>query len=147
MSSSIQPLELAVRVLVTAGLAVQAIVHVHLASRYQLASPDGIGGGNLFRIEAGLAVLAALFLVLRGSRSSYLVAASVLLGGTAAVVLYRYVDLGSFGPIPSMYEPLWFFEKTLSALAEGAAGLLAAATSIRLARPRSSSPMSAGRIA
>jgi hypothetical protein len=35
------------------------------------------------------------------------------------VLLYRYVDVGSIGPIPNMYEPVWFGEKTHSAYAEG----------------------------
>ena len=37
----------------------------------------------------------------------------------AAVMLYRYVDIPAIGPLPAMYEPVWFFEKTLSAVAEG----------------------------
>ena len=41
-----------------------------------------------------------------------------------AVMLYRYVDVGSIGPIPDMYEPIWFAQKTLSALAEAAAAVV-----------------------
>jgi hypothetical protein len=55
------------------------------------------------------------------------------------VLLYRYVDVPALGPIPSMYEPLWFPEKTLSAVAEAVA-TLAALTG--LARVRTS-PVSA----
>jgi hypothetical protein len=39
-------------------------------------------------------------------------------------VLYRYVDVGSIGPIPNMYEPAWFGEKTHSAIAEGLVAVL-----------------------
>ncbi len=116
---------LVVRALVVAGLAVDAYVHLHLAGNYQLAAPDGIGGGNLFRIEAALAVVALLLVLLRPRPASYAVAALVLLGGVGAVVLYRYVDVGAVGPVPSMYEPIWFREKSLSAVAEAGAGLLA----------------------
>ena len=49
--------------------------------------------------------------------ATFLVAASAL----GAVLLYRYVDVGSLGPLPNMYEPTWYFRKTLSAYAEGAA--------------------------
>ncbi len=48
--------------------------------------------------------------------------ASALVG----VVLYRYVPVPQLGPIPSMYEPIWSPEKTLSAVAEGLGALLAA---------------------
>ena len=41
------------------------------------------------------------------------------------LLLYRYNDISQFGPIPSMYEPIWYTKKTVSAFAEGAA-LLAA---------------------
>ena len=50
------------------------------------------------------------------------VAASALV----AVLLYRYVDLGSLGPVPDMYENTWQVPgKLLSAYAEGAAVVLA----------------------
>jgi hypothetical protein len=43
-----------------------------------------------------------------------------------AVLLYRYVDVGSLGPLPDMYEDTWQVPgKLLSAYAEGAAVLLA----------------------
>ncbi|MEO7071025.1 MAG: hypothetical protein ABI131_11100, partial [Nostocoides sp.] len=51
-------------------LAVDAYVHLHLASRYQLAAPGGIGGGNLFRIEAGVAILIGLAVLARPGRAT-----------------------------------------------------------------------------
>ena len=125
--AGVRPAELALRVLVIGGLAIQAAVHLDLAPLYQRAAPGGIGGGNLFRIEAAMAIIAALYLLVRGSRPAYLLAAAVALGGLAAVLLYRYVHVPPFGPVPSMYEPIWFAEKNLSAIAEGIAGLLALA--------------------
>jgi hypothetical protein len=130
-------MELVVRLFVLVGLGIQAVVHLRLAPNYQLASPDGIGGGNLFRIESVSAILAGLYLLLRGSRPAYVLAAAVALGGFAAVVLYRYVDVGSFGPIPAMYEPIWFFEKNISAIAEATAGsfaLVGSALAVRVPR-------------
>ena len=120
-----RPLLLTIRAAVALGLGVDAYVHLHLASRYQLAAPDGIGGGTLFRIEGVLAVIALMLMLVRPRASSYALAALVALGGVAAVLLYRYVDVGAIGPVPSMYEPIWFPEKTLSAFAEAAAGILA----------------------
>ena len=57
----------------------------------------------------------------------------VLVAGTAlgAVLLYRYVDPGTLGPLPDMYEPFWFAKKTLAHRAEAAA-LLACVTGLLL---------------
>lgn len=117
---------LLIRLLVATGLVVDAVVHLRLASGYQLAAPGGIGQGNLFRLESVIALIVAAWLVLRPSRAAHAAALVVSLSAVAAVVLYRYVDVPAIGPIPSMYEPIWFTEKTLSAIAEGAAAALAA---------------------
>lgn len=119
------PLMIALRILIAAALAIDAVVHLQVASNFQMAAPGGIGGGNLFRLEAAAAILVALYVLIRGSRLSYAAAEVVALTAFAAVVLYRYVDIPAIGPIPSMYEPVWYFEKTLTAVAEGAGGILA----------------------
>lgn len=109
------------RVLAAAGLAVDARVHADLASRYDYGG--ALSEGLLFRVQAGLAGLAALAVLLRGRRpeagAGLLVAAAAL----GAVLFYRYADVGSLGPLPDMYDPAWYPEKTLSALAEAAAVL------------------------
>jgi hypothetical protein len=33
--------------------------------------------------------------------------------GLAAVLLYRYLDIPAFRPVPSMSEPVWFFQQSL----------------------------------
>lgn len=132
-------LDWTLRVLVAAGLIVDAVVHLRLAGEYQFAFPEGIGGGNLFRIEAAVAVIAAIFVVVRGSRVSYVAAFLVAFSALVAVVLTRYVELPAIGPIPSMYEPIWFPEKTLSAIAEGAAAAAAAVGVIRTSRATTTS--------
>jgi hypothetical protein len=119
------PLNWTLSVLVLVGLVVDAVVHLHLAPGYQLAAPGGIWQGNLFRVEAAVALLTAAYVLLTGSRLAFTVAAVVCLSALAAVVVYRYVDVPAIGPVPSMYEPVWFFQKTLSAVAEGAAALVA----------------------
>lgn len=117
--------DILLRLLVAAALVIDAVVHFDLASGYQLGAPGGIGEGNLFRLEAAAAILAALYVLVRGSRPAY--SAAVLVAGSAfiAVLLYRYVDIPAVGPLPSMYEPAWFFEKSLSAVAEGLGAVLA----------------------
>ncbi|MHA7181352.1 hypothetical protein ACX80J_14710 [Arthrobacter sp. MDB2-24] len=127
-------LMIALRVLVAVGLIVSAVIHFQLAPGFQQAAPTGIGGGNLFRIQAVVAVLAAAYVLIRGSRAAYALAAVVALSALAAVVLYRYVQVPAIGPIPSMYEPVWYAKKTLTAVAEAVAGTLAVAGYVLLHR-------------
>ncbi|MBA2695743.1 MAG: hypothetical protein ACR2FV_07035 [Ornithinimicrobium sp.] len=139
-------LELPVRLAVAAALTIDAVVHLRLASNYQLAAPGGIGGGNLFRVQAVAAILIGIYLLVRPSRLAYAVAALVLLSAFFAVLLYRYVEVPSIGPIPSMYEPIWYAEKAVSAVAEGFGALLAivgVALSGRTARERNTETSSA----
>ncbi|MGN6251516.1 MAG: hypothetical protein ACTHNS_06865 [Marmoricola sp.] len=116
---------LLLRLLVVASLVADAVVHLRLAHGYQLAQPAGIGQGNLFRVEAVVALLVALWVLATGGRRSYVAAVVVAGSAFVAVVLYRYVDVPALGPVPSMYEPVWFGQKTLSAVAEGLGALLA----------------------
>jgi hypothetical protein len=125
---------LAFRILIAAGLITSAIIHFQLAAGYQQAAPGGIGQGNLFRIQAVVAILSGLYVLVRESRPAFLVAAVVALSAFAAVNLYRYVDLPAFGPIPAMYEPVWFTEKVIVAVVEGVAGALSIAGYILLSR-------------
>lgn len=114
-----------VRGLVVLALVVDAVIHLRLAPAMQLAAPGGIGGGWLFRIQAFVALVAAAYLLWRGSRVAYLVAAVVLVSVLGAVLTYAFVDLPALGPIPPMYDPLWYPEKTLSVVVEGAGAALA----------------------
>lgn len=129
-------MNMALRVLTALALFIDAGVHILLAPGYQAASPGGIGQGNLFLLESAAAVLAALYVLFRGSRASFAVALAVALSAFVAVVVYRYVDIPAFGPFPAMYEPVWFFEKSLSAVAEGVGALLAAVGLVRTAPKR-----------
>lgn len=138
----------ALRVLVVAGLAVDAYVHLHLAGTYQLVHPQGIGQGSLFRIEAAVAIVVAVLVLATGRRLTLLAAAVVGLSALAAVVVYRYVDLPGFGPIPPMYDPAWYFSKSLSAVGELVAGLAAlCGLALRAGPGRSTPPSSSPRLA
>ena len=116
-----------------AGLLVDAVLHLQLAANYQLAAPAGIGQGNLFRIEAVLAILALLLVLLRGSRIGLRRSPS---GGGRRVgrraCSTATTSSPRSGPIPAMYEPVWFFKKSLTAVAEAvAAGAALAGVSAR----------------
>lgn len=116
------------RVLVAACLVADAVVHLRLASRYGMASAPGhLSEGLLFRVESIVALVVALLVLVLGNRIAF--AAAFVVAGSAfvAVVLFRYVDVPAFGPVPSMYEPLWFRDKTISAIAEGLGAVLSAA--------------------
>jgi hypothetical protein len=110
-----------------AGLAVDAYTHYDLASQYKFNKTSTISEGTLFKIEATLAIVVGLALILRADR---LVSAAVFLvaaGGAGLLVLYRYVNVGKIGPLPNMYDPLWFPEKNWSIAGEIVAALAALA--------------------
>ncbi|MCO4265224.1 hypothetical protein NG697_20320 [Pseudarthrobacter sp. MDT3-26] len=134
------------RVGVAAALVVSAVIHVQLAPGYQQAAPGGIGQGTLFLVQAGAAVLAAVFVLVTGSRAAFAAAAAVGLSSLAAVILYRYVQVPAIGPMPSMYEPVWYAAKVVSAVAEAVAGALAVAGYALLHKNQSGSgPAARGR--
>jgi hypothetical protein len=116
------------RLITAAGLVVDAYVHIDLAGRYVGNKGSGfIDQGLLFRVEAAAAILAALLVLASGRRALHVPALLVAAGGVAVVFLYRYVDVGTLGPLPDMYEPMWYTEKTISAIAEAVATVSAAA--------------------
>jgi hypothetical protein len=130
--------------LAVAGLAYDAYVHLSLASNYD-HNGSSITQGGLFRVEAALAILAAALVLLSDSRLAWLVVGAVGIGGVAAVVLYRYVNVGSIGPLPNMYEPIWYGKKTWSALAEAGVGAVwVLREAMRLVQGRVSAVSAAG---
>lgn len=128
---------------VVAGLAFDAYTHFDLASMYAPVknSPGSVlNQGLLFRVEAVLAVLAALALLIRPNLASAAAAFVVAAGGASLLTLYRYVEVGKIGPLPDMYEPAWFPEKTNSLIAMIVAAVSAAGVAVltlRLRRGRS----------
>jgi hypothetical protein len=116
---------LLLRGLVATSLVVDAVIHLRLAGAYQQSAPGGIGAGNLFRIQAALAMVVAVWVLWHGSRASLVAAFAVGMSAVVTVVLYRYVDVPPWGPVPGMYEPVWYFEKSLSAGFEALAALSA----------------------
>ena len=117
--------KLILRLLVAAALAVDAYVHADLAPLYD-AIHASVSQGDLFRVEAGVASAGALIVLAYGRRAGFALALLVAVSALGAILLYRYVDVGTLGPIPNMYEPAWFPEKTTAAVAEAAATVLAA---------------------
>jgi len=111
---------------VAAGLGVDSYVHWNLAPGFDgvtgTASPH-ISQATLFRVESVLALIAMLAVLFIRHRFAAVVAFLIAAGGVGAVLLYAYIDVGGFGPVPDMYDPFWYPEKTISAVAEAVAAL------------------------
>jgi hypothetical protein len=106
-------------------LAVDAYVHANDAGNYDFNGTT-ITQGTIFRIEAAVASLAALLVLVWRRRAGWLPALVTAGSALAAVLVYRYIDVGTLGPLPDMYEPTWDVPgKLLSAYAEGGATSLA----------------------
>jgi hypothetical protein len=115
------------RLATAALLVVDAYVHADLVARYDPNQGSAaLSQGDLFRIEAVVASLAALALLISARRLVWVVAVLVAASALGGLLLYQGYDPGTLGPLPDMYEPLWYPEKTFAALAEGAAALTAA---------------------
>jgi hypothetical protein len=100
-------IQVALTAIVVTGLAVDAFVHFHLASAFEHTKTSTLSGADLFHLEAIAAVIAAVALLVRPRRYTAPFAFLVAAAGTAAVGVYRYVDVGAIGPIPNMYDPYW----------------------------------------
>ena len=106
---------------VAASLAVDAYVHLHDAGFYDLVRSNVLSEATLFRVQAAIAVAAAVVVLIWPRPLSW--AASLTVAGTAfsAVMVYTYVRIGALGPLPNMFEPTWALPgKLVSAWAEGA---------------------------
>lgn len=115
------------RLVTAALLAVDAYIHADLIARYEPNQGSAaLSQGDLFRIEAIVASLAALALLITASRLTWVLAGLVAASALGVLLVYQYHDPGTLGPLPNMYEPIWYPEKTLAAAAEGAAVLTAA---------------------
>jgi hypothetical protein len=114
------------RLITAAGLAVDAYVHWHLAPTFDTLTGSGsphISQGQLFRLEAVLALIAMLLVLVTRHRVGAAFALLTAAGGLSAVLLYAFVQVGALGPLPDMSDPTWSAEKTISAVAEAIAAV------------------------
>lgn len=102
------------------GLAIDAYVHIKLAGDYD-GGDFTITEGTLFRIEAAMAVIAAILLLVRPNRITAGIAAAVAGGGTFALLFYYFFNPGQIGPLPPMHEPLMFTDKAVTLIAQAIA--------------------------
>ena len=92
---------------IVVGLAIDAYQHFNVAHNYVYNKTSTVSEATLFRIEAVMAIVAAVLVIVWASRWSAAIALAVAGGGLFLLVLYRYVNVGKIGPIPGMYEPTW----------------------------------------
>jgi hypothetical protein len=123
--------EWALRVLLAGGLAADAYTHADLA-RFYTGGGRAISQQAVFLAEAGAAVAAALLVLAVARRWVHATAFVIAASAFAAAATYRYVDVGALGPVPDMYEPLWYPEKVVSFVAEAIAVLAAVGLLLRL---------------
>ena len=130
------------RVVVIVGLAYDVYVHWRLAPNFDTLTGSGrpvsISQGQLFRLESVLALVTIALVATVHRRWTALLAFMVAAGGVGAALLYRYVDVGALGPLPNMYDPTWYSQKTWSVIAEGVAAAAAAVLYFAI-RPRAKS--------
>ncbi len=124
---------LALRLLTAAALAVSAYVHVELSS-----SPYYAGGqltlGALFLSQAVVAVVVAVWVLVRPSPASCVAAVVVATASLLALVVSTYVRLPSLGPFPVLYEPFWYGDKVVAAVAAAVAAVAGLVAALGLAR-------------
>lgn len=119
-------MEILLRVLVAAGLVVDAVVHWRFAPDMAGGNPSGtIPGDTLFRAQAIAAIIAAVLVLVWARRWTYAVAFLVAASAIGALLLYYFTDPGRLGPIPPMHDPAWYGEKTWSLVGEGIAAVAA----------------------
>jgi hypothetical protein len=128
-------------VVVVLGLAVDAYVHLDLASAFKNVKTSTVSEADLFRLESIGAIVAAVALLVRPRRYTAAFAFLVAAAGTAAVVVYRYVNVGKFGPFPNMYDPYWApFEKNISVIGEVLATVAALALFVMFHKDAEAAP-------
>jgi glucan phosphoethanolaminetransferase (alkaline phosphatase superfamily) len=124
--------------LVTAGLlGVDAYVHLHDAAKYDGFKSSVMTEGDLFRIQAVVAIVVGVLVLIWPRIITWLL--SLLVAGSAAVAvtLYTYVNVGELGPLPNLYENTWHQPgKIASAIAEAVAALLSIVGLLLAARTR-----------
>jgi hypothetical protein len=121
-------LRIALYALTGAGLIVNAVIHLQLAATFDAVTGSLLSQGDLFRIQAAAGILITVALVI--ARRAWVAAIAVLIavGGLGMLVLTTLVplDLTALG-LPAIFEPVWYSDKVIAALAQGLAALAAAA--------------------
>ena len=96
---------------------------------------DRLTVGDLFRAQGVVSLLVATAVVTVRRRLVLLAAVLVAAASTAAVVSSVYLRVPALGPLPELYEPVWYTEKFVSATATAVAVLVGSAALLRRRAP------------
>ncbi|MBX9718677.1 MAG: hypothetical protein K2X36_07520 [Microbacteriaceae bacterium] len=118
-----------------AALVVNAVIHLRLAGPFDAITGTLVSQGMLFRIQAAVNIAAAALLLTR-TRWAAALAALVAAGGLGLVVITTLVplDLTTIG-LPFLFEPVWYADKIVSAVAQALAFVTALAAALLARRP------------
>lgn len=114
-----------------AGLLVNAVIHLQLAATFDAIAGSLLSQGDLFRVQAAAGILITAALVIARRAWVAAVAVVIAVGGLGMLVLSTIVplDLTALG-LPAIFEPVWYPDKVIAALAQGLAALAAAALAV-----------------
>ena len=107
------------RLAAVVALAVSAWVHLVLAPVHARDAP-AISLGHLFYVQGALAAAVAVWLLVQDRPAPWLAGLVLMAASLVAVLQSVTAQVDLPGPLPVLYEPLWYFRKTLSAVAEAA---------------------------
>ncbi|MBU1251416.1 MULTISPECIES: hypothetical protein [Microcella] len=134
-------LRIALYALTGAGLIVNAVIHLQLAATFDAVAGPLLSQGDLFRIQAAAGILVTVALVIARRPWTAAIAVIIAVGGLGMLVLSTLVplDLTALG-LPVIFEPVWYSDKVIAALAQGLAALAAAALIVVERRRRAAVP-------
>ncbi len=122
-------------VAIALALVLNAWIHLRLAGPFDGNPGTLLSQGALFRIQAGVNIVAAIVLVVRPRPSTALVAFAVAAGGGALLLLTSLVPLDGTGVgLPFLFEPAWYPAKQTSLVLQALAALLALGMMLRAFR-------------
>lgn len=121
-------LRIALYALTGAGLIVNAVIHLQLAATFDAVVGSLASQGDLFRVQAAAGILITVVLVVARRAWAAALAVAVAVGGLGMLVLSTLVpvELTALG-LPTIFEPVWYPDKVIAALAQGVAALAASA--------------------
>lgn len=114
------------RIAAAVALAVSAYVHVDLALGRPWVADGQVTLAGLFIGDAVAAAVTGLWVLVQGSRLAWLVAGLVALVSALALLVTTYVQVPAVGPLPSIYDPLWYPDKSVAFAAAAVASVIAA---------------------
>ena len=124
-------LRIALLLVTATALVVNAVIHFRLAGPFDAITGTLVSQGTLFRLQAVVNIVVAAVLLIARTRWAAALAAVVAVGGLALVVITTLIplDLTTLG-LPFLFEPIWYADKVVSAVAQAVAFAAAAAIAL-----------------